>query len=215
MVYGLNVKPEGGSYPKVEPLDGFDAPIPALEAVNDGGPGWSGRHGGVPVDGTHFPKRVRWSDADADAIPDFGQVPELHVSDDARRVIESLEPGVHQFFPVDFVDPGDRLLARRFWLVVCNRIDGMDRARTTMVLRKGVVWRPAKDLARRGEPLPDGVDPKAPARIVFSQQAIGDAHLWVDKHMDGPAVWISDTAARRFTEAGLTGLRLDNPVEAY
>lgn len=215
MAYGLYVYPEWGYYPKVEPLDGFDGPIDAINPVNDGGVGWSGRTGGVPVDGKHFPKHVRWADPNGNPVPDFDRTPALNVSERAKRVIEELEPGVHQFFPVEYVNAKGEFLEVRYWLVVANRRDGMDREHTNMVLMHGQVWRPADYMVSRGEPIPPHIDPSAPSRLVFNLKAIGDAHLWVDKHLDSPSVWLSDAAAERFTAEKLTGLRLnESKVEA-
>lgn len=209
MAHGLNVYPEAGYWPKIEPLDGFDGPIPALNPVNDGGQGWSGRTGGVPVDGKHFPKHVRWADTKGHPVPDFSDTPELNVSERAKALIEEMEPGQHQFFPVEYVDAKNVFLETRYWLVVGNRIDGMDRDHTNMILEDGNVWRPAKDFVRRGEPIPAHIDPKQPAKLVFSCKAIAGRHLWVDKHLDGPSVWISDALAERLKSEKFTGLRLD------
>lgn len=215
MPYGLNIQPEWGSYPKVEPLDGFEGPISALEPINDGGVGWKGRTGGVPVDGTHYPKRVRCTNSRGRPLPDFDDTLELNVSERARQAIETIEPGVHQFFPVEYVDTKSTFLESRYWLVVCNRIDGMNREHTNMVLRKGQVWRPADYIASRGESVPPHIDPNEPARLVFDLKSIGNVHLWVDKHIDGPTTWLSDAMAEQFTTAKLTGLRLDQSrVEA-
>lgn len=215
MPYGLYIQPEWGHYPKVDPLDGFDGPISALNPVNDGGPGWSGRTGGVPVDGTHFPKRMRCLNSRGRPLPDFDEQLALNVSARAKQVIETVEPGVHQFFGVDYLNTANAPLESRFWLVVCNRIDAMAREHTNMVLLRGQVWRPADYMVSRGEPIPAHLDPTERPRLVFSLSAIGNAHLWVDRHIDGPATWLSDAMAARFAEANLTGLRLDQSrVEA-
>lgn len=206
MVFGLNVRPEWGYYPAVEVLDGDLSQVNALNPVNDGGAGWSGRSGGVPVDGTHLPKRVKWNDPRGNPVPDFDQTPMLNVSERARQLIESVEPKVHQFFPVEYLDRSGRPLESRFWFVICNRIDSLDREHTTMVLRKGRNWRPARDLARRGESIPSHIDPNAPSKMVFSLKQIGGAHIWRDKHLDSGSEWISDTLAEAFRTAGLTGI---------
>lgn len=208
MPYGLNVQPTWGHYPKVEPLDGYAGPISALNPINDGGVGWSGRTGGVPVDGTHYPKRMQCANARGRQLPDFDQQLDLNVSERAQQAIEQMEPGIHQFFPVEYLDTNGTLLETRYWLVVGNRIDGMDRNHTNMILEDGNVWRPAKDFVRRGEAIPAHIDPKQPAKLAFNLQAIGSAHLWVDKHLDGPAIWLSDAMAEHFAAADLTGLEL-------
>lgn len=207
MVYGLNVSLEWGFDPKVD-WDGKGGPppvIPALNRANDGGVG-GGRSGGMPVDGTNFPKWVKWSDPNGNPIPDFDQTPMLNISDKARRIIESLEPGVHQFFPVEYQHHKGQDIGTRYWFVICNRIDSVDREHTTFVLRKGLEWASARDLVRRGEAIPDHIDPTAPARMLFNLKAIGEKHLWVDKHLAGQR-YISDAAAEAFAAAGLTGIR--------
>lgn len=208
MAYGLNVKPEWGYYPKVETLDGYEGPISALSPVNDGGVGWSGRTGGVHVDGAHFPTRVKWADPNGNPAPDFDSTPDLNVSERARRVIEDVEPSVHQFFPVEYVDSKGAFLENRYWLVIGNRLDAMDRERTNMVLRKGKVWRPADYMVSRGEEIPAHINPEEPAKLVFNAEAIGGAHLWVDKHIDGHVAWLSDFLGERLLAEKLTGLRL-------
>lgn len=209
MAYGLNIQPEWGYFPSVEALDGFGGPISAFDPINDGGVGWSGRAGGVPVDGAHFPKRVRCSNSRGRPLPDFDRTLDLNVSESARQAIEEVEPGVRQFFPVEYVDTSGAFLESRYWLVVCNRIDGMNREHTNMVLRRGQVWRPADYMVSRGEPIPPHIDPNEPAKLVFDADAIGTVHLWVDKHLDGPSTWLSSPMAAQFAAAKLSGLRLD------
>lgn len=215
MVYGLNIKPEWGYYPKVELLDGDINQVNAINPVDDGGVAWSSRRGGVPVDGTHFPKRVKWDDAKGNPVPDFDKMPTLNVSERAKKLIENVEPGVHQFFPVEYFDRNGDSLETRYWFVVCNRIDSLDREHSIMVLYRGEVWRPPSDLVRRGEPIPDHIDLKQPAKIVFNLKAIGNAQLWHDKHLDGGGVYISDELAQRLKDEALTGLKLhDNGMES-
>lgn len=214
MVYGLNVKPEWGFDPKVS-WEGQEAPrpIPALNPVNDGGVNGDGYFAGLPVDGTNFPKWVRWSDPNGNPVPDFDRVPFLSVSEKAKGVIESLEPGVHQFFPVEYQDKDGNFTETRYWFVPCNRIDSVDHDHTTMVLGKFGYWRPVQDLVRRGEPLPPNADPTKPSKYVFNRRQIGDRHIWRDKHI-GNSVWLSDQAAARFKSEGLTGVRFsENGME--
>lgn len=208
MVYGLNVQPEWIAHPKIEILEGGDGPIPALKPVKDGGVGGASRTGGVPVDGANFPKRVSWTDPHGNPVPDFDATPHLNVSERAKQIIESVEPGIHQFFPVAYVVNGQSD-GIRYWFVPCNRIDSLDRDHTTMVLRKGNIWRPASDLVRRGEAIPPHIDPTQPAKMVFNLKAIGNRHIWSDKHIGGAGYFISDKMADAFREVGLTGLQLD------
>lgn len=210
MVYSLNVKPEWGFDPKID-WEGKGNPlrIPALQPANDGGVTGDGHHAGLPVDGTNFPKWVRWSDPNGNPVPDFDPIPYLNVSEKAKQVIESLEPGVHQYFPVEYQDKKGNFTGIRYWFVPCNRIDSVDREHSNMVLVDGLQWTPPKDLVRRGEPLPPNVDASRPAAFVFNLKAIGDRQIWRDKHIGGAACLISDAMAELFKSEGLTGLRLD------
>jgi hypothetical protein len=215
MVYGLNVKPEWGYYVGVEALDGDVAKVKAADKTPDGGAAYSSATGGRPVSTEFVPTRMRWEDRNGHGVPDFDNGLILNVSARAKAVIEQFEPGVHQFLPVEYVDIKDRFLENRYFLFICNRIDSLDRERTTMVLRKGTVWRPARDLVRRGEEIPAGIDPDAPSKMVFNLNQIGNAHLWHDKHLDMGGAIISDEIADAFIAANLTGLRLaDDKVEA-
>ena len=77
MAYSLNVRPEWGFTPKRK-WEGDKQParaIPALHPANDGGVIGDNHHSGLPVDGTNFPKWVRWWDASRKPVPDFDGVP--------------------------------------------------------------------------------------------------------------------------------------------
>jgi hypothetical protein len=211
MVYGLNVRPAWGFDPKVdwEGKGEPPRPIPALQPANDGGVAGDGYFAGLPVDGTNFPKWVKWSDPNGNPVPDFDQVPFLTVSEKAKRVIESLEPGVHQYFPVEYQDKQGNFTGIRYWFVPCNRIDSVDREHTNMVLLDGLQWTSPKNVMRMGQPLPPNVDPSKPAKFVFNVKAIGDRHIWRDKHIGGATCFISDAMGDLFKKEGLTGLNLD------
>ena len=210
MVYGLNVKPEWGHYPKVKTHDGDSASAKAI-ITPDGGVGT----GGFPRETANLPKRVTWSVPNRKPVPDFDQTPMLNVSERARRVIEGLEPGVHQFVPVEYYNKKGMLIENRYWFVVCNRIDSLDREHTTMILSLPMEgWCTIKDAERWGIPIPDHLDPGQPSKIVFNLRQIGCAHMWHDKYL-GSGEFMSDHMAEEIQKAGLTGLRLENSrVEA-
>ena len=203
MVYGLNVKPEWGYYPKVETLDGDVAKAGAI-ITDDGGVGT----GGFPKVTELLPKRVKWMDPNGNAVPDFDTTPMLNVSERTKQLIEGLEPDVHQFVPVEYVDRRGIFLENRYWFVACNRIDSLDRQHTTMIFRPGKGWMNPIVAKRLGEPIPPHLDPKIPAKLVFRLDQIGSAHIWHDKFL-GSGEFISDAMASAFKEAGITGLRLD------
>jgi len=152
-----------------------------------------------------LPKVVRI--CDADHIVDFDSNGTMFfVSQRARGLIERLEPGMHQFEPVAFVDPSGSKLADMFVFVIAQRLDTMDRERTNMILSKAGSWTWAKNIARW---YPDydltGVDVEAAPREVFSLVQIGDAALWRDQHITGPA-FASQAFVDAFVQGGLKGL---------
>lgn len=207
MTYGLSIFPLHDYVVDVEPLDGDIRAIRAVDQSDDGGMGSAGAGSGRPVNPEHVPTRMQWLDRRHHAMPDFDRAHLLNVSKRARDLIEAVEPGVHQFLPVTYVDVDGKFLEDRFFLMVGNRLDSIDRKHTTMVLSNGRMWIPAIDLVRMNKPLPPGADPNVPAKFVFSREQIGGRHLWMDKHMSaGP--WLSDELAERLIETGMTGLRL-------
>jgi hypothetical protein len=210
MVYGLNVQNEWGFGPKVDWEGQDEKPtrqIHVLNYVSDGGVNGKGVHAGRPVDGTNFPKWMRWGEPGGNPVPDFDNSFYVNVSEKAKAVIESLEPGVHQFFAFECTNTKTKVEETRYWFVVCNRLDSVDREHSNMVLLDGWEWRGIKDLIRRGTPLPDYVDPAKPSKLVFNLKVIGDKHFWVDKHISS-SVWLSDRAAELIQQQGLTGIRL-------
>ncbi|TJV04208.1 MAG: DUF1629 domain-containing protein, partial [Mesorhizobium sp.] len=63
------------------------------------------------------------------------------VSGKFREVVEKLEPGLHQFVPVELLWKDGSHAASYFWFYPCNRIDGMDREQTTHEFReKSGLW---------------------------------------------------------------------------
>ncbi len=208
MVYGLNIQVEYGFGPKVE-WEGQDEParqIHVLNYVSDGGVNGKGVNAGRPVDGANFPKWIRWGEPGGNPVPDFDNSFYVNVSEKAKAVIESLEPNVHQFFAFECTNSKTQAVTTRYWFVVCNRLDTVDREHTNMVLLDGWEWTSPKNVLRIGDALPSGIDPEKPSNYIFNLKAIGDKHFWVDKHIS-TSVWLSNQAAELLRSQGLTGIR--------
>lgn len=205
MVFGLNVRPVYGHYPRVESLDDrFDKHFSLKPKFRPEPPMKDGKmdYGAMRRE---LPNRMKWKDTAGRQIPDFDQTPTLNVSERAKAVIESVEPGVHEFEPVEYEYSRGGRTETRFWLRIGNKIDTLDREHTNMVLHLGN-WRPAADLVRLGIPIPQNVDPNAPPKMVFNLAQVGNAHIWHDKHLSSGSRWISDRMAQAFLDAGLTGI---------
>lgn len=215
MVYGLNIVPVHGFYVKVEMLDGNPSAIRSLDQEPDGGVSFRGFTSGRPCHDDHFPTKMRWMGSVDPAIPDFDQAHLLNVSARAKEFIERFEPNIHQFLPVDYLDKLDNLIEKRYFWVVCNRIDSLDHGRTTFILHVRA-WVSISHVAKRNPHLlPPGVDANTSSKFVFSLSQIGNAHAWRDKHLDGGGVWLSKVFGDALKRSDLTGLQLsDNGVES-
>jgi hypothetical protein len=216
MVYALGTKSEHGFIVNVDMLDGNPAAIRSIDEEPDGGVAFKGFTSGrrCHVD-KGFPTKMRWMGPLNPPIPDFNQSTLLNVSERAKAFIESIEPGVHQFVPVNYVDKQDRFVETRYFWVICNRIDSVDREHTTFILRKGKMWRSIYHIAQFDlELLPVGVDPKAKSIFVYNLAQIGAAQVWRDKHLDGGFILTSTRFAHALQQSGLTGFQLSDELEA-
>lgn len=175
-------------------IDGDFEKVALLDATPDGGlPITRGYRfaSGRPVDGTHMPTRLRRGGPKDQPLLEIeaGYGSCLLVSPEVRALIEELEPGVHQFFPMT-VEQNGRTLGTRHQMVVCNRLDTIDRALSVPVAAPGQPYRP---------------EPGGANRIVFSGNAIGDHHAWRDRFVRG--LFLSDTLVDRIHAAGFRGLK--------
>ena len=182
MVCGLNIWPEGGHWPMVD-------------------------LGGDVVGGGWYPKSAMWMEAKDNPPPDFDRMHGLNVSEKAKQIIEQLEPGVHEFFPVEYLDREGHHLENRYWFAVGNCIDSLDRERSNLVL-VGANWVSPKNAFRINGSVPSTVDVDRPPSKVFNLKAIGTAKIWRDEYLDG-GPWLTDDAARTLEAKGLSGIRLE------
>jgi hypothetical protein len=208
LVYGLNVKPIYGHYTPVENLDErfdknfllkkqFQVPPPMKDGKTD-----------FAAMKREMPTKMKWKDSAGRQMPDFDAAAGVNISQRAKQVIESLEPGVHEFSPVEYTYSRGGRTETRYWFKVGNSIDSIDRERTNMVLMDGHQWTSPKNLQRRGEPIPPHIDLEKESRLVFNLAQIGDNHMWRDPYVSISGVFFSKRMAQAFQEAGLTGLEL-------
>ncbi len=199
VVYGMNVRPLSGLATKIKIVDGDFDKVKALADSE-----------GLKVDPTYLPKHIEWMDGNELPPGDFDKTPWMNVSKRAMEAIAELEPGVHQFVPVEYLDQRGRHLENRFWFITGQIIDSVDREHTNLIFHLNS-WRPAKDVARRyPELLPDGVDLKAEPKLVLNLDQIGDAHLWYDSYAGtrgkGSPPWMSQAMHDHLQDKDLTGL---------
>lgn len=206
-VYTVDSKPVGGHYPMVD-WGGGNFPTPPVEEdFDDGLPNRDGPKAGVPVYGGVLPKVVKWDEPADNPPPDFDNMPTMNVSERAKEVIESVEPGVHQFFPVEYIGRDDQPIETRYWFYICNRRDTIHPTASNMLLGKRGIYIPPFDAVRRGLELPPHVDPHADAKHVIDLSKIDGVHMWREARSGSGMPLMSDTMWRAIQDAGLTGMR--------
>jgi hypothetical protein len=101
--------------------------------------------------------------------------------------VESVEPGVHQFFPMKIVESEKSRtpVAEYYWMVTCNRLDSLDRAKCSPPLGE-------KEFA------------EFETKKVFSEKKIGKAHVWIDKYIS-QSCFISEELQSRLEKLNLIG----------
>ena len=158
-------------------------------------PGKNKLEQGYRVNPKNVPKKLLWGDS-RKAVPDFVNAPCPIVSERVKGIIEKLEPGVHQFIPIDLyhrkvTEP----FARYYWFVICKLIDPIDEEKTTYELKMSP-WAKGCGSYR-------GID--GSGRFIYSVRKIGSHHLWREKH--GYRQWmISEPLADRFERDAIIGL---------
>ncbi len=148
MAYGLTIVSADKILHAAEPLDGRIAAIRSIDQTPDDGVGFESVNGGRRCHIEYFPTKMLWKGPKGSIIGDFNRQNLVNVSERAKALIEEWEPGTHQFVPVDFVDSKGDVLEHRYALVICNRLDGVDREQTTFVLLWGKIWRSANTKSR-------------------------------------------------------------------
>lgn len=216
-IYAVNggAREEGQGYPPsidvVEPT-GFDRrnirianEVFAQTMQPDAVPFAEAYKSGWRVNADDLPRKV--SIYDARYLVDVDQDGALkYVSQRARDLIERLEPEMHQFEPVEFVDKSGKHIADMYTLIVCQRLDTVDRDKTTGMALSPYRWTSLKTLSRmKPEILPEDADLSEPAHLVYNLKQAGTACLWVDIHLtDG--IFMSESMVEAFDREGLTGL---------
>lgn len=189
MVYFLSHKNEEIYSYTYRALNGDVGKIRAIDLTRDAGvrirPGYS--YYGRPFEPEHVPTKIELS-GPMRTITDVYSGYGLFVDERFKLAVEKLEPDVHQFFPVEFVWKDGSHAAHRYWFVPCNRLDTVDRQKTTFEFRN--VW------------FLDGSKDK---ELIFSRSQIGDHHIWIDKFIVIPNPAISEALKAELDAAGITG----------
>ncbi|PHZ86701.1 imm11 family protein [Paremcibacter congregatus] len=186
-------KQENGTFMNpYTPLDGDMKKVAPIDCSQDGGlrishiePFTTGR----PVDPTYVPTRLKRGGPSPSKQPlleiDGFLAAGLLVPEQFKEILEGLEPGVHQFFPMEIEQRG-KYLGKRYLFVIGNRLDSLNRAHSIPKTEPGTLFLPMQDDIKQ----------------VFDKKAIVGHHAWHDKYFRGR--YVSDDLVAALRTAGLT-----------
>ncbi|MEG3144630.1 hypothetical protein U1839_08180 [Sphingomonas sp. RT2P30] len=164
------------------------------------GKGRGGMGMGYRVEPDLVPRKILWAGG-RKKIPEAILRGFLAVSERFRDLVEQFEPNVHQLFPVDiYKTKSGEVVARYYWLNVCNRIDSVDKENSN------VFWQPNYIGERGIWRYPDVGERK----LVFSRPKIGNRHLWYD-----PFLMKGINCSSAFGDAGRAADFLGLSLTAY
>jgi hypothetical protein len=181
----------------VKHLDGDPGLIDMVDKTPERGlemtPGLSALESGRAIEPEHLPTKLMIKNGKI-AVTDFdGYWGLIFISPRFKAIIEELEPGVHQFAPVQLVDRRKQPMADHWIWIICQSLDTIDAEASNFELRHECRYK------RRGE----DVRP-----LIFSKSKIGHHHFWREKFMmPGHYVMLSEQAAKMMQAAGLTAVQ--------
>ena len=144
---------------------------------------------GVRNDPTYLPTKIRWGGRKRELTDLQYARNSMLVRDNFRQVVEALEPGVHQFEPVEIVWKDGTSAGQFYWFYPCARLDSMDREHTTHVMYREREW----------ERAPGG-------KFVVSLKQVGGHHVWFDKRAMWHFPYVSAAFKQAMAEAGVKGI---------
>lgn len=198
--YTFSIKQIGGSFSEIEVVDPTPDGGTYIERLNSYTVGRAVKTDRIPTALVIGGRKRKLRDY----LSTIGGV--AAVTDEFKAIVEELEPGAHQFLPVDLLWSDGSLAAKRYLLFVGKRLDTTDRERTTMKWT-GKWWTTHTKSEREA-------DPKISDKLVLNTIKIGGNHLWYDKCVDARIPFVSNTLGERLKASGMTGVGLRERPEA-
>lgn len=189
-----------------KPLDGNPKLIMIDRSVSE--PKWfyqarNSLRYGVPVEAHHIMTRFRWHGAPPSDIHRWNAW--LFVSESFKTVVERLEPGRHQFFPIDIVGTHKVIIGSMFVLVPNVAV------RCFSKLSSG--YHPIGWEEHWGDHIWHVEGSCRDPRLIFEDAKVEGHHLWVAIDQWDRPIMVSNTLRKALLEAELTNLRF-SPAES-
>ena len=118
----------------------------------------------------------------------------LTVDEALKTIIETLDPGVHQFWPIEIKLPRGKPFPRQFYGLRIGRfLDSFSPEKSD----KDAWWE------RKGRYYAENKTKAYFNRLALSSEAFGDAHLWRETRLQEPEICFSDSLKEAVDDAGL------------
>jgi hypothetical protein len=124
--YTFDIKQIGGNFSEIEPVDLTPDGGTLIDRVSSYTVGRAVKTDRIPTALVIGGRKRKLRDY----LRTIGGV--AAVTDQFKAIVEELEPGAHQFIPVDLLWKDGTLAAKRYLLFVGKRLDTTDRERTTL-----------------------------------------------------------------------------------
>ena len=164
-------------------------------------------HHGLPIDPDIVPRRA-FIQTKAKRLMDFVSLRfRKGVTDAFRQKVEELEPGVHQFIPVEiFTRDGEPVEKTYYLMNVCHRVDAIDEEKSI------VTWKGIPGIEEKRHcimwGLPEGYTKETwhkNYRLVFKKELIEGMCMWIDRRY--PGLFYSDELFEFVEKAKLKKLK--------
>lgn len=118
----------------------------------------------------------------------------LAVDEELKSIIEKLEPGVHQFWPIKILMPRGKVYPKQYYGMIIGNF------RDSFVPEESEYVRYTKEVDSYWGCFGTKADH---AKLTFSLEKIGGAHLFREKRVSSPRILISDELQSAIAEAEL------------
>lgn len=119
----------------------------------------------------------------------------LAVDETMKGLIEGLEPGIHQFRPINFLQPNSEIFPGTYFTMIIGqfRDSFIPEPETEDTLwQRSSYLDPDKGRTFTGKYTFSALSAERYARLPLSAEAIAGAHLWRERNLIGPDFFISD-----------------------
>ena len=129
----------------------------------------------------------------------------LAITEPLKNIIEALEPGVHQFFPLKMTMPRGKVYPEPYFgMIILRKLDSFVPEKSsdfhTFTSYTGEKYYHFDETK------------KSISRLALSGEKIKGTHLWREKYVQTPNIFMSDELRNAIKEAGLTIFR-HHPVK--